>query len=65
VAKGTNGKVVEVTPSGRQIGEYYAIRDVGQDPPGNGDLFGLALDQARSGVLFVKDDTNTLALLHA
>jgi hypothetical protein len=63
-ANGTNGKVVEITPAGRQVGEYYAIQDVGQDPPGNGDLFGLAVDQAGTGLLFVKDDTNTLALLH-
>jgi hypothetical protein len=64
VANATNGKIVEVTPTGRQVGEYYAIQDVGQDPPGNGDLFDLAINQAGTGVLFVKDDTNTLALLH-
>jgi hypothetical protein len=63
-ANGTNGKVVEITPGGKQVGEFYAIHDVGQDPPGNGDLFDLAIDQAGTGVLFVKDDTNTLALLH-
>jgi hypothetical protein len=63
-ANGTNGKVVEITPAGKQVGEYYAVQDVGQDPPGNGDLFGLAINQAGTGVLFVKDDTNTLALLH-
>jgi hypothetical protein len=63
-ANAVNGKIVEITPAGKQVGEYYAIQDVGQDPPGNGDLFGLAIDQAKTGVLFVKDDTNTLALLH-
>jgi hypothetical protein len=63
-ANATNGKIVEITPAGRQVGEYYAIHDVGQEPPGNGDLFDLAIDQAGTGVLFVKDDTNTLALLH-
>lgn len=63
-ANATNGKIVEVTPSGKQVGEYYAIQDVGQDPPGNGDLFDLAINQAGTGVLFVKDDTNTLALVH-
>jgi hypothetical protein len=63
-ANGTNGKIVEITPAGKQVGEYYADEDVGQDPPGNGDLFGLAVNQAGTGVLFVKDDTNTLALLH-
>ena len=63
-ANATNGKIVEVTSSGKQVGEYYAIQDVGQDPPGNGDLFDLAINQAGTGVLFVKDDTNTLALVH-
>jgi DNA-binding beta-propeller fold protein YncE len=63
-ANATNGKIVEITPSGKQVGEYYAIQDVGQDPPGNGDLFDLAINQAGTGVLFVKDDTNTLALVH-
>lgn len=63
-ANATNGKIVEITPSGKQVGEYYAIQDVGQDPPGNGDLFDLAIDQDGTGVLFVKDDTNTLALVH-
>jgi hypothetical protein len=63
-ANATNGKIVEITPSGKQVGEYYAIQDVGQDPPGNGDLFDLAINQAGTGVLFVKDDTNALALLH-
>ncbi len=63
-ANATNGKVVEIAPSGRQVGEYYAIEDVNQDPPGNGDLFALAIDQTGTGVLFARDDTNTLALLH-
>jgi hypothetical protein len=63
-ANATNGKIVEITPAGAQVGEYYAIQDVGQEPPGNGDLFDLAINQAGTGVLFVKDDTNTLALLH-
>jgi hypothetical protein len=63
-ANATNGKVVEITPAGQQVGEYYAIQDVGQDPPGNGDLFDVAINQAGTGLLFVKDDTNTLALLH-
>jgi hypothetical protein len=65
VANSTNGKIVEITPKGQQVGEYYAIQDVGQDPPGNGDLFDLAINQAGTGVLFVRDDTNTLALLHS
>lgn len=64
VANADNGKIVEVTPAGKQVGEFYAIHDVGQDPPGNGDLFGLALDQQGTGVLLVGDDNNDLLLLH-
>jgi sugar lactone lactonase YvrE len=63
-ANATNGKIVEITTAGKQVGEYYAIENTGQDPAGNGDLFGIAIDQAGTGVLFVKDDENTLALLH-
>ena len=63
-ANATNGKIVEITAAGKQVGEDYAIVNTGQDPPGNGDLFGIAIDQAGTGVLFVKDDENTLALLH-
>jgi hypothetical protein len=64
VANADNGKVVEVTPSGAQVGEFYADHNVGQDPPGNGDLFDLAVDQAGTGVYFVGDDNNDLLLLH-
>jgi ribosomal protein L24E len=64
-ANATNGKIVEITTAGRQTGEDYAIENTGQDPPGNGDLFGIAINQAGTGILFVKDDENTLALLHS
>ncbi len=64
-ANATNGKIVEITPDGKQVGEYYAIQDVGQDPPGNGDLFDIAISADGKGVLLVKDDLNTLALLHS
>jgi hypothetical protein len=63
-ANATNGKIVEVTPDGKQAGEYYADHDVGQEPPGNGDLFDVAVNQAGTGVLFVNDGTNVLELLH-
>jgi sugar lactone lactonase YvrE len=64
-ANATNGKIVEITTAGKQTGEVYAIENTGQDPPGNGDLFGIAINQAGTSVLFVKDDENTLALLHS
>jgi len=61
VANADNGKVVEITQAGRQVGSYYAVQDVGQDPPGNGDLFDLAISPDGTKLLFVKDDTNVLA----
>lgn len=64
VANATNGKIVEITPDGKQTGEYYANQDVAQDPPGNGNLFDLAVNQTHDGIYFVNDDTNTLSLLH-
>ncbi|HSZ29697.1 MAG TPA: hypothetical protein VK784_08075 [Pseudonocardiaceae bacterium] len=64
-ANATNGKIVEITPDGKQVGEYFAIQDVGQDPPGDGDLFDLAISADGKGVLLVKDDLNTLALLQS
>jgi hypothetical protein len=64
VANATNGKVVEVTPAGKQVGEFYANHDVAQQPPGNGNLFGLALDNTGNALLFDNDDTNTLSVLH-
>jgi hypothetical protein len=63
-ANAANGKIVEIAPSGKQVGEYYADDDIGQDPPGNGDLFDVVIDQAGTGVLFVNDGTNTLEMLH-
>jgi hypothetical protein len=64
VANATNGKIVEVTQAGKQVGEYYADDSIGQEPPGNGDLFDVAVDRAGTGVLFVNDGTNTLEVLH-
>jgi hypothetical protein len=63
-ANSVNGKIVEVSPGGKQVGEYYADDDIGQEPPGNGDLFDVAINQAGTGVLFVNDGTNVLQLLH-
>jgi hypothetical protein len=63
-ANATNGKIVEISPAGKQVGEYYADDDIGQEPPGNGDLFDVAVSQPGTGILFVNDGTNTLELLH-
>jgi len=64
-ANATNGKIVEITEDGKQTGEYYADDDIGQEPPGNGDLFDVAVNQAGTGVLFVDDGNNVLDLLHS
>ena len=63
-ANSVNGKIVEISPAGLQVGEYYADDDIGQEPPGNGDLFDVVINQAGTGVLFVNDGTNVLQLLH-
>jgi hypothetical protein len=63
-ANSANGKIVEITPAGKQVGEYYADDSIGQDPPGNGDLFDVAITQDGKGVLFVNDGTNILQELH-
>ena len=62
-ANATNGKIVEISPAGKQVGEFYAIHDEAQHPAGNGDLFGIAIDPSGTGVLFVADDANALAML--
>jgi hypothetical protein len=60
----TDGQIVEVTPTGRQVGEYRADDDQDEDPPGPNQLFGLAVDQAGTGVLFTKGEADTVALWH-
>jgi sugar lactone lactonase YvrE len=62
-ANAANGKIVEITPAGKQVGEYYADDDIGQEPPGDGDLFDVAVDPSDNGILFVNDGTNTLEML--
>jgi hypothetical protein len=63
-ANATNGKIVEIDPAGKQLGEYYADDSIGQDPPGDGDLFDVAISQDGKGVLFVNDGTNIMQELH-
>jgi hypothetical protein len=59
---GGNGRIVETTPSGRQI--FSRFLDRSGSPPGAGALFGLAVPMARFGVYYVDDAQNTLRLLH-
>jgi hypothetical protein len=61
---GGDGNLVETTPAGQQVA--VKMLDTSPAPPGpngNGTLFGLAVVPDNSGVYFVDDGTNTLAVL--
>jgi len=61
VANGKDGQVVEIDPvSGKQIYSQWIDSDQAQSPPGNGDLFGIALTPDGQGIYYVEDDMNTL-----
>ena len=63
VTNGKNGQVVEIDPiSGKQIYAQWIDADKAQTPPGNGDLFGLAMNPEGDGFYYVEDDMNTLVL---
>ena len=56
-----NGQVVEIDPaSGTQRGAMWIDADEAQNPPGNGDLFGIAMTPDGKGFYYVEDDNNTL-----
>ena len=58
---GKDGRVVEIDPkAGQQIYAQWIDPDQAQSPPGNGDLFGIALTADGEGFYYVQDDTNTL-----
>jgi hypothetical protein len=58
---GLNGQIVEIDPAaGKQIYAQWLDVDQAQSPPGNGDLFGLAVKPDGSGLYYVEDDTNEL-----
>jgi hypothetical protein len=63
VCNGWNGMVVEVDPgSGQQLGFQWLDSNQAQTPPGNGDLFGIAMTPDQEGFYYVQDDTNLLLL---
>jgi hypothetical protein len=63
VTNGKTGQVVEVDPeSGRQLYAQWIDTDRAQTPPGNGDLFGIAITADGAGFYYVEDDMNTLVL---
>jgi hypothetical protein len=56
-----NGQVVEIDPAtGKQLYAQWIDANQAQSPPGNGDLFGLALTPDGKGFYYVEDDMNTL-----
>ena len=60
---GSDGRVVEIDPvSGQQLVARWINTNKAQSPPGNGNLFGLALTLDGKGFYFVNDDVNQLAL---
>jgi hypothetical protein len=61
ICNGKDGRLVEVDPVARkQIYAQWINTDQAQSPPGNGDLFGLAVAPDGAGVYYVMDDVNTL-----
>jgi hypothetical protein len=61
VNNGKDGQVVEIDPiAGKQIYSQWIDSDQAQSPPGNGDLFGIALTPDGQGFYYVEDDMNTL-----
>lgn len=61
VCNGKNGQAVEVDPvAGKQIYAHWLDPNQAQSPPGNGDLFGLALTPDGKGIYYVEDDVNAL-----
>ena len=63
VTNGLNGQAVEIDPAtGRQIGARWLDNDRAQQPPGSGDLFGIAMTPSGDGLYYVQDDVNTLVL---
>jgi hypothetical protein len=62
VTNGKNGQVIEFDPaSGKQLSAQWVDSNQAQSPPGNGDLFGLAIAPDGSGFYYVEDDVNMLA----
>ena len=57
-----NGQIVEFDPaSGKQLAAQWVDNNQAQQPPGNGDLFGIAVAPDGSGFYYVEDDINMLA----
>ena len=56
-----NGQLVEIDPvSGKQLYAQWIDTNQAQSPPGNGDLFGIAMTPDGQGFYYVEDDVNAL-----
>jgi sugar lactone lactonase YvrE len=63
ITNGLNGQVVEVDPAtGKQLYAQWVDANKAQTPPGNGDLFGIAMKPDGSGFYYVEDEVNALVL---
>jgi len=63
VCNGKNGQAVEVDPvAGKQIYAHWLNTNQAQSPPGNGNLFGIALTPDGKSFYYVEDDINSLRL---
>ena len=61
VCNGKDGRLVEVDPTaGKQVYAQWINSDQAQSPPGNGDLFGIAMTPDGRGFYYVADDNNVL-----
>jgi hypothetical protein len=61
VTNALNGQVVEIDPlAGKELYAQWIDNDQAQSPPGNGDLFGIALTPDGKGFYYVEDDMNML-----
>ena len=61
VANAKNGQAVEINPAtGQQLCAQWIDANQAQLPPGNGDLFGIALKPDGRGFYYVADDVNSL-----
>ena len=63
VVNGLNGTLVEIDPAtGKQLHALWIDANKAQQPPGSGDLFGVAMKPEGDGFYYVKDEMNTLVL---
>ena len=61
VCNGRNGQVVEFDPAtGKQLYAQWVDANQAQSPPGNGDLFGIALTPDGRGFYYVEDEMNSV-----